>query len=283
MNYFIFNPISGNHHSDKKRILLSLIKSHAENIVFETKQKNDEISLTQKAIELGAKKIIAVGGDGTINKVASVLYGRDIPLGLIPMGSGNGLARHLNIPLKVEDAFNKAMNGAPIKIDVCFINDKEFFCTSGIGFDAFVADIFEHRKKRGIFNYFIAVIISLIRYKPIHVSVNEGPLEKLFLLTISNANQYGNNAFISPGADIQDGQFEIVKIRHVNKLKLVLIGLRLFLKNIHLSSDVKIIRSNMASIKFDTNQFMHVDGESMRTDSEYLNITIKPGLLHVIV
>ncbi|MEN9371550.1 MAG: Diacylglycerol kinase [Bacteroidota bacterium] len=283
MNYFIFNPISGSYGQTKKRRLLDLIQKDPENIVLETMQKDDEITLTQKAISLGAKRVIAIGGDGTINKVASLLSGTDIPLGIIPMGSGNGLARHLNIPLNTEAAFRKSISGKPIKIDVCRIDEKTFVCTSGFGFDAFVADVFDKRKKRGLLNYIIAVIISLMRYKPIEISINDEPWEKLFLLTISNANQYGNNAYISPNADIQDGQFEIIKIKHVSKPKLAFITLRLFLKNIHQSSDVAITRMNIATIKIKANQFFHIDGESLTTKKEDVFISIQPGALQVIL
>ena len=127
MNYFIYNPISGNYSPTKRAALLKKISSDPNNIIFETNNKDEEASLTQKAIKLGAKKIIAIGGDGTINKVASVLAGTDIPLGLIPMGSGNGLARHLGIPMNSLVAVDKALNGKSIKIDACKINDRLFF------------------------------------------------------------------------------------------------------------------------------------------------------------
>jgi YegS/Rv2252/BmrU family lipid kinase len=283
MNYFIFNPISGSYSQERKKRLLHLIQQNPGNIVFETIQKDDELTLTQKAISLGAKRIIAIGGDGTINKVASLLHGTDIPLGIIPMGSGNGLARHLKIPLKIDAALRKAVTGNPLKIDVCRLEEKTFICTSGFGFDAFVAEVFDKRKKRGLFNYIIAVIIALLRYKPIEISINNGPLEKVFLLTISNANQYGNNAFIAPNADIQDGQFEIIKIKQTSKIKLAVIALRLFLKNIHQSTDVEITRMANATVKIKANQFFHIDGESLINEKEDLSITIQPSSLQVII
>ncbi|MEY3059468.1 MAG: Diacylglycerol kinase [Bacteroidota bacterium] len=283
MNYFIFNPISGSYGQEKKRRLLNLIQEDPENIVFETIQKDDEITLTQKAISLGAKRVIAIGGDGTINKVASILNGTDIPLGIIPMGSGNGLAHHLKIPLNTRAAFKKSISSNTIKIDVCRVDEKSFVCTAGFGFDAFVADIFDKRKKRGLLNYIIAVFISLVRYKPIEISINDEPSEKLFLLTISNANQYGNNAFISPNADIQDGQFEIIKIKYVSKPKLAFIALRLFLKNIHQSSDVEITKMDMATVKMRANQLFHIDGESLKTYKDDIFISIQTKALKVII
>lgn len=283
MNYFIFNPISGNHSTREKKQLLDLITISPDNIVFETKQQGDEVVLTKKAIELGAEKVIAVGGDGTINKVASVLVGTDIPLGIIPIGSGNGLARHLNISMHVNTALSVVMKGSNIFIDACYMNDQVFFCTAGLGFDALVAHRFDARKKRGLLNYIIAVFISFFRFKPIHVQINGGPSEKLLLLTISNANQYGNNAYISPNADVQDGKFEIIKIKPLNPFKLIVVVLRLFLKNIDNSSDVEIFNTNHATIQFGLNQFIHTDGETLRTDNELISFSVKANSLKVLV
>ncbi len=185
MNYFIYNPISGNYPHNKRAALLKLIGLNPENTILETENKNDEKELTEIAIKLGAKKIIAIGGDGTINKVASVISGTDIVLGIIPMGSGNGLARHLGIPINPAEALKKALTENSIKIDACTINDKLFFCTAGIGFDATVAEIFDKRGIRGLLNYMIAVIISLYKHKTIEIELENGKKEELFLLTIA--------------------------------------------------------------------------------------------------
>ena len=283
MNYFIYNPISGNHSAKKKKKLLELIALYPDNIVFETTQQGDEIALTKKAIELGAERVIAVGGDGTINKVGSVLVGTDIPLGIIPIGSGNGLARHLNISMQLSKALSTVMKGSYISMDACYLNDQVFFCTAGLGFDALVANTFDKRKKRGLFNYIIAVFVSLFHFKPIQVRINDGPFEELLLLTISNANQYGNNAYISPNADVQDGRFEIIKIKPLHPIKLITIVLRLFLKNIDNSSHVEIINTDHATIQFGVNQFLHADGESLVTKNEMLSVSVRVNSLKVIV
>ena len=189
MNYFILNPISGSNNLNLRKALLGLIASNSENIILETTKAKHAIELTQKAIQAGATKIIAVGGDGTINEVASVLTNTEIPLGIIPLGSGNGLARHLSIPMQVEKAYHLALNGHPIRMDVGSINGKRFFCTAGVGFDATVANAFAKGEKRGLVNYITATLTSLIRYKTIQVSINEGPWEEVFSLTSANANQ----------------------------------------------------------------------------------------------
>lgn len=283
MNYFIYNPISGNYSPKKRAALLKKISSDPNNIILETNNKDEEASLTKKAIQLGAKKIIAVGGDGTINKVASVISGTDVVLGIIPMGSGNGLARHLGIPMKPEEALKRAMTENSIKIDACTINNKLFFCTAGIGFDATVAEIFDKRGIRGLLNYMKAVIISLFKYKTIEIEIENGKKEELFLLTIANANQYGNNAFISPHSNIQDGEFEIIKIKKNNLFSLLLISMRLFLKNIHKSKAVEIIPAKSFNINYKSGHPIHLDGESIKTGNDVLQVGILPGILNVAV
>lgn len=283
MNFFIYNPIAGTLAQNKRQALLQKIKAHPNNIILETEHQNDEIKLTQKAIGQGAKKIIAIGGDGTINKVASCLVNKDVPLGLIPLGSGNGLARHLGISMDPILAFNTSLNGRAIKIDACSLNDKLFFCTAGIGFDAYVAQIFNERKKRGLFNYILAVLQAIKKYKPIEIEIEKGKKEALFLLTIANANQYGNNAYISPQGDLQDGNFELIKIKNSNPIYLLFISIQLFLKNIHKSNFVEITSTKNVTIYYRKNQPLHLDGEALISGQDILNISVLPNALNVII
>jgi YegS/Rv2252/BmrU family lipid kinase len=283
MFHFIVNPNAGSKNKAKYTKLIQLIKSNDAHIIWETTEPLEAVDFAQKAIDEGATRIIAVGGDGTINEVASVLVGKSIALGIIPVGSGNGLARHLNIPLNYKKAFQKALVGATIKIDVGHINNRPFFCTAGVGFDAAVAHRFANSKGRGLLNYIKATIITLFKYKPIQVSINNAPVENIFSLSIANANQFGNNAFISPFSNIQDGQLELVKIDILNKLQAGIIAVRLFKKSIHHSNDVHIIACKTASIYYAKNAPIHIDGENLVTDNELLNITISPLALNVIV
>ena len=280
MNFFIYNARAGNSSYTKRAALLNLIKSNPDNIIFETEKSNDEIQLTEKAIRLGAKNIIAVGGDGTLNKVASLLVGTEINLGLIPVGSGNGLARHLGLSFIPEIALHKAINGKPIKIDTCTINNRMFFCTAGIGFDAEVASIFNKRKKRGLLNYIISFFNALKRFNTIEIEIN-GEKESVFLFTMANANQYGNNAFVSPISDIQDGKLEIVKIKRTRTLLLIPLLIKLFRYNLHKSNKVETISINKMQIKYKANHPIHIDGESELTNDEILNIGILPNSLTI--
>ena len=283
MNFFIYNPIAGTYAHKNRLALLQKIKANPDNIVFETENQNDEITLTKMAIAKGAKKVIAIGGDGTINKVASVLVATDIPLGLIPLGSGNGLARHLGISMNPSLALENALNGKSIKIDACTLGDKLFFCTAGIGFDAYVAKLFNERKKRGLFNYVIAILQAIKKYTPIEVEIENGKREKLFLLTIANANQYGNNAYISPQSNLQDGSFEVIKIKNTNPLFLFIVVFQLFLKHTHKSTFVEIISTQNIIIHYRKNQPLHLDGEALISEQDILNINILPNALNVII
>ena len=283
MNYFILNPISGSNNLNLRKALLGLIASNSENIILETTKAKHAIELTQKAIQAGATKIIAVGGDGTINEVASVLTNTEIPLGIIPLGSGNGLARHLSIPMQVEKAYHLALNGHPIRMDVGSINGKRFFCTAGVGFDATVANAFAKGERRGLVNYITATLTSLIRYKPIQVSINEGPWEEVFSLTIANANQFGNNAYISPFSNIQDGTLEMVKIKKMNWLQAAIVSMRLFFKSIHNSPLVEIVDVKEVKITYKSKANLHMDGEALQTTEPDLIVTVEASSLNVIV
>lgn len=282
VNYFIINPNAGTNKVHQFKALIKLIEQIKEHKVLLTNKPQEATTLANQAIQNGASRIIAVGGDGTINEVAKALVNTQIPLGIIPIGSGNGLARHLKIPLKHSAALHLATNGPVQKMDVCYLNEQCFFCTAGIGFDASVAQKFAQGKGRGLINYIKATLATLSKYKPIMVSINNGPMEEVFSLTIANANQFGNNAYISPLSNVQDGQLEIVKINKIGLFNAFFIAIRLFLGNIHKSNNVTVITSNNINIKYQTGAPFHLDGESLITSNEQLTITIKPLYLNVI-
>jgi diacylglycerol kinase family enzyme len=178
MLHFIYNPNAGNNNEARKANILKKLYAVPNSKVWETTKPLEATNFTKKAIEDNASRIIAVGGDGTVNEVASVLTETTIPLGIIPIGSGNGLARHLNIPIQFEAALDRAINGHEIAIDVGLLNNKMFFCTAGIGFDAKVAQLFAKSSKRGFFNYIKATLSALTMYHPIEISINHGPMQK---------------------------------------------------------------------------------------------------------
>lgn len=278
MIHFILNPTAGTNSPEKRARILSILQAIPKSKVWQTEQVNHATELTQKAISEKATKIIAIGGDGTINEVASNLLYTNIPLGIIPMGSGNGLARHLGLPLQFEKALDRALNGTNITIDAGKWNDRSFFCTAGIGFDAYVAAHFARRGKRGFFNYVYSTIASLRNYQVIHIE-EFGPL---FSFTVANANQFGNNAYISPTSNLQDGFLEAIQIKPSNSWAIANLGISLFFKKIHFNPLVTI--TTVKSMQFHSSQVIpyHLDGESLLLKPGTNEISIQPASLLVV-
>jgi len=229
--------------------------------------------------------VVAVGGDGTVNKIASVLINTNIAFGIIPMGSGNGLARHLKIPLTITKAIQLIIRGKNINIDSCAINNQPFFCTSGIGFDAQVGELFAHTKKRGFINY-VKIILSLYKsYKPEEylLEINDKIINvKAFLITFANANQWGNNAIIAPYADIQDGKINITIIKPFKFYNALAIVFRLYNKTIIHSPFAENYNAQNIKVLKRNSKVIHYDGEPCHAD-ENLTINILPNSLKIIV
>ncbi|MFM6947925.1 MAG: diacylglycerol/lipid kinase family protein [Aquirufa sp.] len=283
MIHIIFNPNSGSESSSNKEKIIHELKSITNSVLHFTKYINHAKQLTREAIEQNAEKIIVIGGDGTINEVASQLVNQEIPLGIIPLGSGNGLARHLKIPINFNKALEKCLLGRVVEIDVVHFNDRPFFCTAGIGFDAVVAHQFAKGKKRGLINYIKSTFQSVLKYQSIQINDLSENNHELFSLTFANANQFGNNAFISPYSDIQDGLFEVIQIKPLNFLQIGELGIRLFLKNIPEHSKVKIDIQNEYYFKTKIGTLMHLDGENLFIEQEENKINISPKSLKVII
>ena len=277
MIHFILNPNAGTNSQQKRAKIQRILAAVPDAKVWQTQKITHAKELTQKALAEGATKIIAIGGDGTVNEVASTLLNSQIPLGIIPMGSGNGLARHIGIPLSFEMALKRALNGTIITIDAGKWNDRPFFCTAGIGFDATVAAHFAQRGKRGFINYLFSTLVSL-NYQAIEIK-GKGPI---FSLTVANANQFGNNAYISPESDLQDGLLEVIEIKPSHIWSLANLGISLFRKKLHSHPLVKI--TTVKSMKFEAKKGIpyHLDGESLLLENDSVEITILPASLMVV-
>lgn len=283
MIHFIYNPNAGTQSDAQKKQWLASLHAIPHSVIWETTKPVEAKEFAKKAIEQKASRIIAIGGDGTVNEIGSVLTATTTPLGIIPMGSGNGLARHLQLPLQFDKALARALSGKETAIDVGIINDRKFFCTTGIGFDAAVASRFAKGSSRGFMNYVKSTLYTLFHYRPIEISINGGPLEKVFSLTIANANQFGSNAYISPYSDLQDAHLEMVSIQPHSILKAAALAIRLFNKTIHASKKVSIRSIQHISIQYKKGMPIHIDGESLETAIDNLVISIEPQALLVIV
>jgi YegS/Rv2252/BmrU family lipid kinase len=278
MIHFILNPNSGTNSPQKRERIVANLRAIPNSKVWLTEHVNHASLLTKQAVNEGAEKIIAIGGDGTINEVASSLLYSSIPLGIIPMGSGNGLARHLGIPLSFKKALDRAINGQQITIDAGKWNDRPFFCTAGLGFDAYVASHFASRGKRGFLNYIYSSLVLLFKYKPI--SIKEfGPV---FSFTVANANQFGNNAYISPNSDLQDGLLEVIRVKPSNLFHIIFLGISLFSKKLHLNSRSEVSTVTLLTFHTTIGIPYHLDGESLLIENEKNLVSILPSSLLVV-
>lgn len=284
---FIINPIAGTNH---KQVILDAINQafHIDTYELffsEFSGHANEIAVSKAAD--GYVDFVAVGGDGTVNEVASALAGTSCNLGIIPVGSGNGLARHLRIPLTLKESLEVIKHRHIKTIDVGKANGQYFFCTCGIGFDASVGKKFMDERKRGMINYVRAAFHQYINYSPKSYTLKTDNKKidlDAFLVTFANSSQFGNNAYIAPHAVIDDGLLDLCILRPFPKTSTIELGLRLFFKNIDQSPYLEVIKIQKASLKRKGKKKMivHLDGEPMIIKKK-LKIKIIPGALNIMV
>jgi len=285
--YAIINPKSGtsSKQSLPQKIAQELDARKYETHIFITGYAGHGSEIAQRAIEDKADYVIAVGGDGTVNEVARTLINTNITLGIIPLGSGNGLARDLQIPMNSKEALEIIKDDNIIKIDYGIANDNIFFCTCGMGFDAMVSERAAREKKRGTLMYMKNILEAFVEEKPqtYEIVFPEGTIkDKAFVVTCANAGQYGYNAFIAPNADIQDGKMNIVIIKPLNILDVPQTTLQLFSKNLDNNKKMLQVLTNEVQIKREHEGVMHVDGDPIRTGKE-INVKIIQNGLKVLV
>ncbi|MDR1551966.1 MAG: diacylglycerol kinase family lipid kinase [Prevotellaceae bacterium] len=284
---FIINPISGTQNKQKivEKIKNVSWSANDEIEIYYTKCAGDAFESAKKYVEKHFDIVVAVGGDGTVNEIARALIHTDTALCIIPVGSGNGLARDLHIPLKVYNAVNLLQKGKIINIDVCYFNDQPYLCTAGVGYDAAVGKAFAQSRKRGFFSYLIAALKVYIKIKPVEykltVDGNE-MIHKAFDITFANAGQFGNNAYISPLADLCDDLVDVVVIRPFPWYKCINIGLRLFRKTLHKSKYVKIYKCKHVVLERPEADCAHFDGE-FTTAGKRMEIRIEHAALKILV
>ncbi|GHT79571.1 hypothetical protein FACS189464_4370 [Bacteroidia bacterium] len=284
---FIINPISG---TRKKDTFPDMIRAGLDAARFEpqfvfTERQGHAHELARREVEKGTPFVVAVGGDGTVNEIAAALRDSNTALGIIPSGSGNGLARHLHIPLHCNNAL-KTINAAHVKdIDYGLVNGQPFFCTLGAGFDAHVSDMFAHSHRRGLKKYVSIIAREFIMYHSqfYRLNINGQSVEtKAMLVTVANASQYGNNGYISPLADISDGELDICILLPFPKVLAATLAVRLISKTIHRSPYYRAYKGQKIVIERTKADKVHLDGDPCDMD-KILNISIVPNGLKVMV
>lgn len=231
-----------------------------------TSGSGDATKYAKQAVADNFDMVIAAGGDGTINETATALCDTGMALGIIPVGSGNGLARHLNIPMDVRGAVEVIASGSTEVCDHGSVNDIPFFCTFGIGFDAAVSREFAKSKRRGRMSYISNTFRQYLQYKPEEyvISANGEILtERAFVVAVCNASQYGNNAYIAPHATMKDGLLDVTIIHAGNLLTTALVGVDLMAGSIDKNMLVHTFRTKQLTISRSQRGPCHIDGEPM--------------------
>ncbi len=286
---FIINPISGRRKKAdlEDYILQNLDLDKYAPEFYTTSFAGHANVIAYQLLQSNCGKIVAVGGDGTVNEVGAAIVDRNAVMGILPCGSGNGLARHLGIPMNMIRAIELLNNGAITCIDAGKINGTWFFCTCGVGFDARIGHKFTKVDKRGFIAYIKTVIQEFSNYQPKRYKFQVDGIKykkRAFLITIANASQYGNNAYIAPRAEIRDGVFDISILKPFPILKVVMLGLRLFNKSLEKSSSFETLRGKQITFKKPKKKYIfHYDGEPLKFKKEKIKITMHTQCLQVVV
>lgn len=285
---FIINPISG---VQNKEAILDLIPNCLDFNQFDyriiaTEYAGHATILAREAVDKGCDAVVAIGGDGTINEVARSLVHTPVALGVIPCGSGNGLARHLHIPMEPLGAI-KVLNHFEVEdLDYGKINDIPFFCTCGVGFDAFVSSKFAHSEKRGMLTYLENTLREGLKYKSdtyeIEIEGEETSKYKAFLIACANASQYGNNAYIAPHASMSDGLMDVTIMEPFTMLEAPQIAIQLFNRTLLQNSRIKTFRCNKIHIHREHPGVIHYDGDPVLVETDIDVQLIEKGLRVIV-
>jgi YegS/Rv2252/BmrU family lipid kinase len=262
---FIVNPNAGKKISEK--IIDIIKKAFPEDIYYQIviwKDKNHFKEVLDILHSQDYTDAIAVGGDGTVNQVAKSIIGTNITLGIIPTGSGNGLARTLGLSMDVETVIKQIAKGNKIKIDNGTVNGIPFFCTSGIGFDAHIGNLFATSTKRGLQSYVKITISELLKYKSKDYVLkfnNQEINRKAYLITVANAGQYGNDFYIAPQAKMNDGKFHVVVLKPFNFFNAIGILTKVLSGKANESSHLETFVTDQITITRKEKDTIHYDGE----------------------
>ncbi|HRN94152.1 MAG: diacylglycerol kinase family lipid kinase [Chitinophagales bacterium] len=286
---FIINPISG---VARKEGIPEQIARFLDYVQYDftiryTQYAGHATEIAKEAVEDGYEVVCAVGGDGSINEIAQSLVNTQTALGIIPFGSGNGLASHLSIPARnAQGAIDVLNNSKPIMIDAVSTNKGYFFSCAGFGLDSSVARRFKHHAIRGFLSYVWAIISELFFYFiPFHakVKIDEVEIERdFYLFTAFNANQYGYNFGPFPFTSLKDGLLDVIVINKFPLWKLLYIFFCLALKRADLIKEAETFRAKKIEIKGDPKRVYQFDGDHFIFHDD-LVMEIEPQCLKVLV
>lgn len=285
---FIINPISG---TGSKEAIPSLIERHIDRERYDaelyfTEYAGHAYEMATQYKDEGADMVVAVGGDGTVNEVARGLIDSQTALGIIPCGSGNGLARHLMLPMNVKGALDVINTGLVHELDYGMIDGHPFFCTCGMGFDAFISKKFADAGKRGMLTYLENVLMEGLKYEPetyeLTLDGNDTEPYQAFLLSVANASQYGNDAYIAPQASMSDGLLDVVIMEPFDIFEAPQVGIELMNKTMDKNSKIRCFKAKDILIHRKNPGVIHYDGDPIEAGTE-LHVTIHNKGIKVVV
>jgi YegS/Rv2252/BmrU family lipid kinase len=283
---FIQNPVSGSKQRLDFPALIRRFFTHDKGFrvtFYRTRFAGDATVMAKKFAAEGYDIVVAIGGDGTVNEVAQALVNSNTALGIVPVGSGNGLARHLRIPMNACKALELISTAETSTMDYGTMNGIPFFCTAGLGFDALIGNLFAQAGSRGFASYVRQILKTFISYKPERYDLTiDGKTirRKAFLITFANASQWGNNAYIAPAANISDGLMDVVVVSEFLLYHAPKIAVNLFTRQIDRLRFVETFRCRTATVNRAHGGYIHYDGEPSQTGSR-VEVNMVQGALKV--
>lgn len=282
---FIVNPISG---GKNKSNFTELVAKHLNHDtfnyqIFHTRSTEHNQELAKNAAQ-NFDVVVAVGGDGTINNTAKYLAGTNKLFGIIPMGSGNGLAKHHKLPANITKAFKAINQLNHTRIDTGMANEHFFLNIAGVGFDAHVSWEFDHASQRGFYQYAKITLNEFSQYQAFDYQLEidgKAIKEKAFIICVANGSQYGNNAFIAPLAQTTDGEFDITIVKPITFWHLPWLGWRIFTKTLLSSNKAMHYKGKQVTITRTKKGVVNIDGEPIMM-AEKIDIKMLPSNLSLI-
>jgi diacylglycerol kinase (ATP) len=286
---FIFNPTAGTgRRADFPTLLTQRYGSEASGdyVLRPTEGPGHATELAKAAAQAGYRVVVAVGGDGTVNEVGrGLIHQEGTAMGIVPRGSGNGLARHLKVPLNLGAALRRLRQPTFSRMDVGVLNGRPFFCTAGLGFDAHVSQHFAMAGSRGLSTYLRVTLREYKNFKsvPVVVETNGQTLQTdCYVLAFANASQYGNNAYIAPNANLQDGLLDMCLMDALPPWRAVQVVLGMALGTLPRTGGAVYSRTRQATVRAATPLGCHADGDYLGHATEF-EIDLLPLALEVAV
>ena len=284
---FITNPISG---TINKANIPELVEKHLDHARFSyefvaTQYAGHAEKLAKEAAARGADMVCAIGGDGTVNEVGRSLVGTETAMAILPCGSGNGLARHLMLPMELKSCIDIINLDAVEVLDSGVINGHPFFCTCGMGFDAFISMKFAEAGKRGLMTYVEQMLREGLSYKPETYEIEDEmglKIYKAFLISAANASQYGNNAYIAPHASMSDGLLDVIIMQPFSLIEAPQVALEMLNKTIDKNVNIRNFKARHVHIHRSHPGLIHYDGEPLMSEAD-VEISVKPQSIRIVV